>query len=423
MSTLFERASRVLVGGVNSPVRAFKHVGGEPIFFKSARGAHVVSEDDRTYIDYVLSWGPLILGHADPDVVKAVQDAATKGLSFGAPCVTEIELAERVQTFFPHLEKIRFVNSGTEAVMSAIRLARGVTGRKRILKFNGCYHGHVDALLVTAGSGALTGGKPDSDGVLAEWTQYTLQVEYNDSAAVREAFAAYGADIAAIIVEPVAGNMGVVLPVPGFLETLRQLCSDHGSILIFDEVMTGFRVDPQGAFAEFGIVPDLTCLGKVVGGGMPVGAYGGPSALMNHVAPLGGVYQAGTLSGNPVAMAAGIATLSKLEDPHRFTAAADRTAELAEGFRDLFSCHRLPYVVQSIGTMFSIFLTEGPVQCLADVQRQDRDLFSRFFHHMLSEGIYLAPSPYEAGFLSCVHSREDIAHTLKAADRFWASGQ
>jgi len=414
--TLFDQAQGVLVGGVNSPVRAFKSVGGTPIYMKEGRGPYLVSEDDKKYIDYVLSWGPLILGHAHPEVLAALQEAIAKGTSFGTSTRSEIDLAERVRHFFPSCEKLRFVNSGTEATMSAIRLARGATGRDLIVKFEGCYHGHVDSLLVAAGSGALTAGKPDSAGVPEAFAATTRVVPYNDSDAIRSLFQSEGAQIAGIIVEPVAGNMGLVLPREGFLKTLRDLCDASGALLIFDEVMTGFRVDLGGAQELFNIQPDLTCLGKAIGGGLPVGAYGGRTALMDQVSPLGDVYQAGTLSGNPVAMAAGIATLTVLKESNAFQTAAERTSQLSSGIQDILAKKSLPWQVQSLGTMLSISWTKKPPLCLADVMKTDREKFKHFFHVMLENGVYWPPSPFETCFLSAVHSEEDIDDTLRVID-------
>ncbi len=400
---LFDAAKAVLVGGVNSPVRAFKSVGGHPVFFKRGEGPYLISEDDTRYLDYVLSWGPMILGHAHPIVTHDIIQAVGRGTSFGAPSAAETQLAHLVQSFFPSMARVRLVNSGTEACMSAIRLARGFTGRKRIIKFDGCYHGHADSLLVAAGSGALTHGEPDSAGVLPDLAAYTTVLPYNDLDAVTSAFTKFGDDIAAIIVEPVCGNMGVVLPDPEFLPGLRQVCSQYGALLIFDEVMTGFRVGPNGAQGVFGIQPDITCLGKVIGGGLPCAAYGGRSDVMNYLSPIGPVYQAGTLSGNPVAMAAGISTLTELQSSDAFTKAASHTAALVSMIQRLISTHHLPIEVRSIGTMWSLFFTTGTIRNLDDVKRSNTQLFARYFHRMLAAGIYVAPSQFESNFVSCQH--------------------
>ena len=416
-SDCFLQAQEILVGGVNSPVRAFKAVGGHPIFFKQAKGPYLRSEESQDYIDYVLSWGPMILGHADEDVVVAVQQAVANGLSFGAPSVLETQLARLVQSFVPSIQKLRFVNSGTEATMSAIRLARGATKRKLIVKFNGCYHGHVDSLLVAAGSGALTFGKPDSEGILDDVAKHTVVLEYNDRAGVGDFFRFKGDQVAAVIVEPVCGNMGVVLPQDGFLATLRQLCTRYQALLIFDEVMTGFRVHPGGAQALYGIEPDLTCLGKVLGGGMPCAAYGGKASVMDHIAPIGGVYQAGTLSGNPVAMAAGIATLNKYRDTHAFEKAARATQTICEAVQDHLSHHHIEAHIQYCGTMFTLFFSKGPIVHLPSAKKSDEKRFSVFFHHMLEQGIYMAPSQFESNFLSSMHTEKEISRTIKAFEK------
>jgi glutamate-1-semialdehyde 2,1-aminomutase len=415
---LFQDAQRYIPGGVNSPVRAFKGVGGNPIFIKRAEGAYLHSTDGRRYIDYVGSWGPMLTGHAHPKIVDAVRHAATQGLSFGAPTEIETRLAEHICRFMPSIELVRMVSSGTEATMSAIRLARGFTGRDRIVKFEGCYHGHSDSLLVKAGSGALTLGVPTSPGVPAALAALTLTLPYNDAAAVEEAFHKYPDEIACIIVEPVAGNMNCVPPAPGFLKALSDLCTRHGALLIFDEVMTGFRVAKGGAQALYGITPDLTTLGKVIGGGMPVGAFGGRREVMRKIAPLGPVYQAGTLSGNPMAMAAGLAMLELLEAPDFYTKLEAKTRTLIEGLGHAAREAGLPFVGNFVCGMFGLFFTREPeVGNYAQVMASDVDAFRHFFHGMLLEGVYLAPSAFEAGFMSSAHSEEDIDATLKAAHR------
>lgn len=415
---LFEDAKSILVGGVDSPVRAFKHVEGHPVFMSFGEGPYLYDEDGQRYVDYVLSWGPLLLGHAHPRVVHAVSESAKRGTSFGAPTAAETLLAQRVQHFFPSMEKIRFVNSGTEACMGAIRLARGYTNRPLILKFDGCYHGHSDSLLVAAGSGGLTLGCPDSAGVTPEIAAQTLVVPYNDTDAVQEAFLRHGHRIAGVIVEPVCGNMGVILPQSGFLSLLRQLCTTYGSVLIFDEVMTGFRVHPGGAQALYGIQPDLTCLGKVIGGGLPCAAYGGRLDMMSLVAPEGPVYQAGTLSGNPVAMAAGLAMLEGLAGT--FDDAARYTDQLCQGLRELILATEVPAQVVQVGTMFGVFFVEGPLRCLDDVKLSDLQCFKRYFWGMLHAGVYLAPSQFEANFVSSVHDQQTLDHTLQAAEKVFS---
>ncbi len=420
---LFAQARQVIPGGVNSPVRAFRGVGGEPIFFKRGEGAYLWDEDDRRYIDYVGSWGPMILGHAHPRVITAVKAAAERGLGFGAPTRIETEMAERIKALVPSIEKVRLVSSGTEATMSAIRLARGYTGRDTIIKFEGCYHGHADSLLVKAGSGALTLGVPTSPGVPADVARHTLTLAYNDSAQVRAAFAQYGQSIAAAIVEPVAGNMNCVPPVPGFLQTLREECTRAGSVLIFDEVMTGFRVALGGAQALYKITPDLTTLGKVIGGGLPVGAFGGRAAIMDRLAPEGPVYQAGTLSGNPVALAAGLATLNEVSaDPAFYSQLTEKTQALAEGLRNRAQRAGIALATQTVGGMFGLFFTqEKKIETFAQVMACDVARFQKFFHGMLAAGVYLAPSAFEAGFVSRAHSDADIAATLAAAERVFAT--
>ncbi|MBX3662961.1 MAG: glutamate-1-semialdehyde 2,1-aminomutase [Burkholderiales bacterium] len=418
---LFNHAQLTIPGGVNSPVRAFKSVGGTPLFFQRGKGALVWDADGNSYIDYVGSWGPLICGHAHPDVVKAVQQAAERGLSFGAPTEAEVDMADVLRRLMPSLEQVRLVSSGTEATMSAIRLARGFTGRSKIIKFEGCYHGHADALLVKAGSGALTFGQPSSAGVPAETAAHTLVLDYNDPAGLEAAFAREGGEIAAVIVEPVAGNMNLVPPRPGFLELLRELCTRHGAVLIFDEVMTGFRVALGGAQALYGIRPDLTTLGKVIGGGLPVGAFGGRRDIMQCLAPVGPVYQAGTLSGNPVAVAAGLTTLQLIQAPGFHDRLAATAHRLCSGLAEAAQARRIPFSARNVGGMFGLFFRETPPATYAEVMQCDKDAFNRFFHAMLAEGIYLAPSAYEAGFVSAAHGAAEIDRTLKAAAQVFAA--
>jgi glutamate-1-semialdehyde 2,1-aminomutase len=413
---LFERSRRTIPGGVNSPVRAFRAVGGVPRFIERGEGSHIWDADGRAYIDYVGSWGPLALGHADPDVVAAVRSAAGRGLSFGAPTEGEAELAELLARLVPGLELVRLVSSGTEATMSALRLARGATGRSRIVKFEGCYHGHADSLLVKAGSGALTLGNPSSAGVTPETASQTLVLDYNDAAGVEAAFAEHGPSIACVIVEPVAGNMNLVAPAAGFLRTLRELCTKHGALLIFDEVMTGFRVGLRGAQGLYGIQADLITLGKVAGGGMPLGAFGGRREIMENIAPLGPVYQAGTLSGNPLAVAAGITTLRKLEAPGFFERLGAATRSLCEGLVAAGRKRGVPFSAQAVGGMFGLYFRAAPPSNYAEVMQCDSEAFKRFFHGMLERGVYLAPSAYEAGFVSSAHSDADIAATIAAAE-------
>ena len=413
---LFANAQKHIPGGVNSPVRAFRSVGGTPLFFKHAEGAYVVDEDDKRYVDYVGSWGPMILGHSHPDVLDSVRRQLQHGLSYGAPTALETEMAELVCSLVPSMEMVRMVSSGTEATMSAIRVARGFTSRDKIIKFEGCYHGHSDGLLVKAGSGALTLGEPDSLGVPASVAQHTVTLAYNDIEAVRQAVAEIGSDVAAIIVEPVAGNMGCVPPVEGFLECLREVCTENGIVLIFDEVMTGFRVGLGGAQSVYGVEADLTTLGKVIGGGMPVGAFGGKREIMSVVAPLGGVYQAGTLSGNPIAMTAGLATLELIEAAGFFEALSKNAATLVAGLRQVASEFGLPFSTNQVGGMFGFFFSSAdPVTNFDQVMNADTDLFNRFFNGMLSEGINFAPSPFEAGFISSAHGSAEIEQTLIAA--------
>ena len=419
---LYQAACEHIPGGVNSPVRAFKGVGGEPIFFKQGEGARIVSESDKEYIDYVGSWGPLILGHAEPSVVRAVQETAARGLSFGAPSVLETRMAEKIHEMVPSMEMLRMVNSGTEATMSAIRLARGATGRDKIVKFEGCFHGHVDSLLVKAGSGALTFGSPSSPGVPAALAEHTLTLTFNDADAVRETFAHHGGQIAAIIVEPVAGNMNCIPPEPGFLETLRTVCDEYGAVLIFDEVMSGFRVAAGGAQARYGVTPDLTCLGKVVGGGMPVGACGGRRELMEQLSPLGPIYQAGTLAGNPITMAAGLATLEQIQaDPQFHAKLEEKSTRLADGIVERAGRHGIPMTRNVVGGMFGLFFTEDEqVSRYHQVVNSNLDRFRLFFHGMLNHGVYLAPAAFEACFMSAAHSDADIDATLEAADKVLA---
>ena len=414
--SLFADARKVIAGGVNSPVRAFAGVGGEPVFFKSANGAWVESEDGRRFIDYVGSWGPMILGHAHPAVLEAVIDTARRGLSFGAPCVLETRIAAKITELMPSIERLRMVSSGTEATMSAIRLARGHTGRDKIVKFEGCYHGHSDSLLIKAGSGALTLGVPSSPGVPAELAAHTITLPYNDAGAVQQVFDELGSEIACVIVEPVAGNMNMVPPAAGFLETLRDACSASGAVLIFDEVMTGFRVAKGGAQALFGIEPDLTTLGKVVGGGMPAAAFGGRAEIMASIAPDGPVYQAGTLSGNPVAMAAGLATLELIDAPGFYEHLGERTKQLTDGLARAAAEADIALCVEQLGGMFGFVFTEsGPVRSFAQVAAADIERFRAFFHGMLDEGVYFAPSAFEAGFVSAAHGESEIQQTLDAA--------
>ncbi|MDT8404140.1 glutamate-1-semialdehyde 2,1-aminomutase [Sulfuriflexus sp.] len=413
---LFVAAQQHIPGGVNSPVRAFKGVGGDPVFFKRAKGAYLFDEDDQQYIDYVASWGPAILGHAQPDVIKAVQAAAENGLSFGAPTAIETEMANKLCEIVPSMDMVRMVSSGTEATMSAIRLARGYTGRDKIVKFEGCYHGHADSLLVKAGSGMLTLGVPTSPGVPAGLAEHTITLNYNDIEQVKEVFADIGEQIACIIVEPVAGNMNCVPPLPGFLEGLRDVCDAHGSLLILDEVMTGFRVALGGAQGHYNITPDLTTLGKVVGGGMPVGAFGGRRAVMEYIAPLGPVYQAGTLSGNPIAMAAGLKTMELISTPGFHDKLAAKVDKLVSGIMAAAKGAGVPMTENHVGGMFGLFFTEaGSVSNFAQASACDVERFRKFFHGMLDEGIYLAPSAYEAGFVSSEHSDADLEATIAAA--------
>ena len=412
---LFAEALKYIPGGVNSPVRAFRAVGGQPFFVAKARGARVWDVDGNAYIDYVGTWGPAILGHAYPEIIRAVQQAAENGTSFGIPNPYEVRMAQRICSLVPSVQKVRMCNSGTEATMSAIRLARGFTGRDKIIKFEGCYHGHTDSLLVKAGSGALTFGHPDSAGVPTAFTQHTIVLPYNEPEAVSAAFAANPDQIAGIILEPVPGNAGLYLPRPGYLEFLRELTRAQGALLIFDEVMTGFRLAKGGAQERFGIQPDLSCFGKVIGGGLPVGAFGGRADIMDCLAPLGPVYQAGTLSGNPLAMAAGLAALEALAAGNAYERLEQLGALLESGLRDAAAKACVPVQVNRCGSMFCGYFTDQPVRNLADAMRSDRERFKKYFHGMLAEGIYLAPSQFEAGFLSTAHSEADIDQTVRAA--------
>ncbi|MBT9432337.1 glutamate-1-semialdehyde 2,1-aminomutase [Candidatus Sodalis endolongispinus] len=418
---LYAEAQQLIPGGVNSPVRAFNGVGGTPLFIASADGARLTDADGNSYIDYVGSWGPMVLGHNHPAVREAVLDAVQRGLSFGAPTEIEVKMARLVTELVPSIESVRMVNSGTEATMSAIRLARGYTGRDRVIKFEGCYHGHADGLLVKAGSGALTLGQPSSPGVPADYAKYTLTCSYNDLQSVREAFTLYPREIACVIVEPVAGNMNCVPPLPEFLPGLRALCDEFGALLIIDEVMTGFRVALGGAQAYYDVKPDLTCLGKIIGGGMPVGAFGGRREVMAALAPTGPVYQAGTLSGNPVAMAAGYACLREVARPGVHQQLTQQTERLAQGLLAAAEAAGVPLVVNRVGGMFGLFFTDSPtVTCFQDVQACDVDCFKRFFHLMLAAGVYLAPSAFEAGFMSLVHGDGEIRQTVEAAAHSFA---
>ncbi len=419
--SLFARAQKTIPGGVNSPVRAFRAVGGTPRFIVRGEGSRIWDADGREYLDYVGSWGPLVLGHADREVVAAVREAARRGLSFGAPTEPEAEMAEQLARLVPGLELVRLVSSGTEATMSALRLARGFTGRPRIVKFEGCYHGHADSLLVKAGSGALTLGNPSSAGVTAETAAQTLVLDYNDVAGLDAAFHELGDSIACVIVEPVAGNMNLIAPLPGFLQRMRELCTRYGAVLIFDEVMTGFRVGLQGAQQLYGVQADLVTLGKIIGGGMPLGAFGGRRDIMGKVAPLGPVYQAGTLSGNPLAVAAGLATLKKVEAPGFHERLAATARKLCEGLVSAARTRGIPFSAQSVGGMFGLYFRAAPPSTYAEVMQCDKEAFNRFFHAMLERGVYFAPSAYEAGFVSASHSQADLAVTIAAADAAFGS--
>lgn len=417
---LFQRACQTIPGGVNSPVRAFRSVGGAPRFIQRAQGPYIWDADGTRYIDYIGSWGPAILGHAHPEVVRAVQEAAANGLSFGTPTEAEIEIAEAIAARIPSIEKVRLVSSGTEATMTAIRLARGYTGRSKIIKFEGCYHGHADSLLVKAGSGMLTFGNPTSAGVPPEFIRHTLVLDYNRLDSVREAFQEHGADIACVIVEPFAGNMNLVKPAPGFLEGLRALCTEHGALLIFDEVMTGFRVGPQGAQGLTGIRPDLTTLAKIIGGGMPVGAFGGRADIMEHIAPIGPVYQAGTLSGNPVAVAAGITTLRLLSEPGFYDNLTAKTSRLVAGLNERARGSGVPFSADSVGGMFGLYFSKSVPTSFDEVSHCDIERFNKFFHGMLMRGVHFAPSAFEAGFMSAAHDDAVIDATLDAAEAVFA---
>ncbi|MFB2539323.1 MULTISPECIES: glutamate-1-semialdehyde 2,1-aminomutase [unclassified Acinetobacter] len=419
---LFAEASRYIPGGVNSPVRAFKSVGGTPIFIKKAKGAYLWDEDDKRYIDYVGSWGPMILGHSHPDIVKAVQEAAEDGLSYGAPTVAETSLAETICDILPHVELVRMTSSGTEATMTAIRLARGYTGRDKIIKFEGCYHGHSDSLLVKAGSGLLTLGEPTSKGVPEDFAKHTLVLPYNDKKALQECFAQFGSEIAGVIIEPVAGNMNLVLPKDGFLHEIRKQCDEHGAVFIIDEVMTGFRVGLGGAHMHYDVRPDLVTLGKIIGAGLPVGAFGGKREIMQCIAPLGGVYQAGTLSGNPLAMRAGLAMFKHLRQEGFYEKLTAQLAKLLAGLQQAADEAGVAFKTQQAGAMFGLYFTEqDDLSSFESMLNCDIDAFKQFFHGMLEQGVYLAPSAFEAGFISSVHSDEDIAQTIQAAKVVFAS--
>lgn len=411
---LFSRAKAVIPGGVNSPVRAFRNVDGDPFFVQAAKGAYITDADGRQLIDYIGTWGPAILGHAPEVVLNAVHAAVDNGLGYGIPTPSEVDMAEMITRLVPSVEKVRMVNSGTEATMSAIRLARGYTGRRKIIKFIGCYHGHVDSLLVAAGSGALTFGEPDSAGVPREMTQLTITIPFNDRAAVEKAFEAHGADIAAIIVEPFPANAGLYFPQNDFLHFLREITLRYDSLLIFDEVMTGFRVAPGGVQQIAGITPDLTCMGKIIGGGLPVGAFGGRADIMDNLSPIGPVYQAGTLSGNPVAMAAGLAQLRELQNSNAYDRLEQLGKRLETGIREALNKYGKNYTFHRAGSMFCLFFTEEEVYDLDSAQKADKELFKRFFWNMLEQGIYFAPSPYETGFISTAHTEEDIDRTVEA---------
>lgn len=417
-SELFKRANQHIPGGVNSPVRAFNGVGGSPVFFKRASGAYLVDLDDKHYIDYVGSWGPMILGHNHPAIVHAIEKQLKEAISFGAPTLLEIEMAEKINTLMPEIEMVRMVNSGTEATMSAIRLARGFTGKNKIVKFAGCYHGHSDSLLVSAGSGVLTLGIPGCPGVPAALAEHTLTADFNHLTSVEALFQEYGNDIAAIIIEPVAGNMGCIPPAPGFLKGLRQICDHYKSILIFDEVMTGFRVALGGATQHYGVKPDLITLAKIIGGGLPVGAFGGRKDIMEQIAPKGPVYQAGTLSGNPIAMAAGLAALNELSKPGFYETIEQVTERLVSSLNEIASRAGIPVVINHVCGMFTIFFTEAPqITSFQDVMSCNVDRYKHFFHHMLDNGIYLAPSAFECAFLSSAHQHEELESTLEAAEK------
>ena len=418
---LFAEALRYIPGGVNSPVRAFRAVGGQPFFAQRAQGAHVFDVDGNDYVDYVGTWGPAILGHAHPKIIAAVQSAAGQGTSFGIPCALEVRMARFICSAIPSVQKVRMCNSGTEACMSAIRLARGFTGRDKIIKFEGCYHGHADSLLVKAGSGALTFGNPDSAGVPAAFTQHTIVLPFNECEPVKAAFAANPKQIAGIIIEPVPGNAGVYLPKPGYLEFLREITAAQGALLIFDEVMTGFRLALGGAQERFGLKPDLSCFGKIIGGGLPVGAFGGRAEIMDCLAPVGPVYQAGTLSGNPLAMAAGLAALEELSAGYAYARLEEAGAALEAGMKAAARSARIPVQFNRLGSMFCGYFTDQPVHNLADALRSDRARFAKYFHAMLEDGIYIAPSQFESGFISLAHTPADIEKTVSAASKAFAA--
>lgn len=413
--TLFNRSQQYIPGGVNSPVRAFGSVGGTPIFFKEAKGSRLWDENGKEYIEYINSWGPMILGHAHPEVSKVVQDAAEKTLSFGAPTARELDMAELLVKLVPSIEQVRLVSSGTEATMSAIRVARGFTGRDRILKFEGCYHGHSDALLVKAGSGALTFGQPSSAGVPQDVAKHTITLPYNSTEALEKCFKEIGDDLACVIIEPIVGNMNLIVPDLVFLKTLRALCTQYGVVLIFDEVMTGFRVSLGGAQELYGVIPDMTTLGKVIGGGLPVGAFGGKKEIMQQLAPLGPVYQAGTLSGNPVAVAAGLKTLELIQAPNFYKTLGEKTRQLVQGMENVAQKEGVEFCARNVGGMFGLYFRKTPPNSFDEIMQSDRDRFKRFFHLMLDEGIYFGPSAFEAGFVSAAHDERDLQQTLSAA--------
>jgi glutamate-1-semialdehyde 2,1-aminomutase len=418
---LFEKSQQLIPGGVNSPVRAFRSVGGTPIFFKKGVGSRLWDADGKEYIDYINSWGPMILGHAHPEVVAAVQQAAANSLSFGAPTGLELEMAELLNQLVPSMEQVRLVSSGTEATMSAIRVARGFTKRNKIIKFEGCYHGHADALLVKAGSGLLTFGEPSSAGVPAEVAAHTLTLDYNNTQMLKDTFASIGDEIACVILEPVVGNMNLIVPHQEFLQTLRELCTKHGTVLIFDEVMTGFRVALGGAQALYDITPDMTTLGKVIGGGLPVGAFGGRKDIMSVLAPLGPVYQAGTLSGNPVAVSAGLTTLKLVQTPGFYESLTAKTAKLMDGLKSAAQKAGITFSAQSVGGMFGLYFSASNPTSFAEMMASDKSTFNKFFHSMLDSGIYLGPSAFEAGFVSAAHTDNDIAETIAAAEKAFAA--
>lgn len=418
---LFEKSQQLIPGGVNSPVRAFRSVGGTPIFFKKGVGSRLWDADGKEYIDYINSWGPMILGHAHPEVIAAVQQAAANSLSFGAPTGLELEMAELINTLVPSMEQVRLVSSGTEATMSAIRVARGFTKRNKIIKFEGCYHGHADALLVKAGSGLLTFGEPSSAGVPPEVAAHTLTLDYNNTQMLKDTFASIGDEIACVILEPVVGNMNLIVPHQEFLQTLRELCTQHGTVLIFDEVMTGFRVALGGAQALYGITPDMTTLGKVIGGGLPVGAFGGRKDIMSVLAPLGPVYQAGTLSGNPVAVTAGLTTLKLIQAPGFYDKLTAQTSKLMAGMKQAAQQAGVTFSAQSVGGMFGLYFSASNPTSYAEMMLADKNAFNKFFHSMLDSGIYLGPSAFEAGFVSAAHTDADIEHTVQAASKAFAS--